>query len=81
MSFSIRSRLTAWYAGVLSLVLAIFAVGFYLAHARSRLARLDEELARTSSLVARTVETEMEEGSELPAAAREALEDIKLPGR
>ena len=45
MSLSIRGRLTAWYAAVLSGVLAVFAAGFYLTHARSRLASFDEELA------------------------------------
>jgi signal transduction histidine kinase len=73
--------LTAWYAAVLSGVLAVFATGFYLTHARSRLRAFDEELVRTSGLLARTVETELAEGSDLLVAAREALEDIALPGR
>ena len=66
---------------VLSLVLAISAASLYLVHSRSRLAQLDEELARAGSLVAGLVTPELEEGSDLAEAARGALEDIQMPGR
>jgi heavy metal sensor kinase len=81
VSVSIRGRLTLWYTAVLSLVLAAAAAAFYLAHSRSRLARVDEELARAGALVARIVPTELEEGLGLAEAARDALEDIEMPGR
>jgi heavy metal sensor kinase len=80
VSLPIRARLTLWYSGVLCVVLALSAAGLYALHARGRLAQVDEELARTGALVARVVPTELAEGAELPAAAREALEDIELPG-
>ena len=66
---------------VLSLVLAVSAASLYLVHSRSRLAQLDEELARAGSLVAGLVTPELEEGSDLAEAARGALEDIQMPGR
>lgn len=81
MSLSIRARLSLWYTAVLSLVLAASAVAFYLIHSRSRLAQIDQELASAGTLVARTVSTELEEGSGLAESAREAMETIDLPGR
>lgn len=81
MTLSIRARLTLWYTAVLSLVLAASAAGFYVVQWRLRLAQLDAELARTSALVAHLVPIELDEGQGLPAAAREALEDVQVPGR
>ena len=81
MSLSIRARLTLWYMTVLSLVLVVSAAALYLLHSRSRLAQVDEELARAGSLVAGLVTPELEEGSDLAEAARGALEDIQMPGR
>ena len=81
MSLSIRARLTAWYIAVLSLVLAATAGAFYLIHVRARLARVDEELARTGSLMARSLPSELDEGASLAEAAIEAVADIDVPGR
>jgi heavy metal sensor kinase len=81
VTLSIRARLTLWYTLVLTVVLGAFAGGFYLLHARSRVARLDDELERSAALVARLVPEELQEGAALEEAAHEALEDIVLPGR
>ena len=81
MSLSIRARLTLLYTAVLSLVLAGFAVAFYLIHARSRLARLDEELSRAGAVVARLMSVELDEEPDLGAAAGEALKDLAMPDR
>ncbi len=81
MSLPIRLRLTLWYSAVLSLVLALCAVIIHVLYARSRLAHMDEELARAAALVAALVPEELEEGATLAAAARDALEDIHMPGR
>ncbi len=81
MTLSIRARLTLWYTAVLSLVLVVSGATLYLTQSRSRMGRLDEELARGATLLARTVAREMEEGQDLPPAAHEALEDIDIPGR
>jgi heavy metal sensor kinase len=81
MTLSIRARLTVWYTAVLTLVLAATAAGFYLMHARARLARMDEELARGEDLIARSLARELDEGADLPEAAREAMADLDVPGR
>jgi heavy metal sensor kinase len=81
MTLSIRARLTVWYTAVLTLVLAAAAAGFYLMHARARLARVDEELARGADLIARGLARELDEGADLPEAAREAMGDLDVPGR
>jgi len=81
VSLSIRARLSIWYTAVLSLVLAVAAAAFYLIHSRSRLAQVDQELARADALVARTVSTELNEGAGLAEAAREAMDTIDMPGR
>ncbi len=80
-SLPIRARLSLWYTAVLSLVLAASAAGFYLIHSRSRLALVDQELARAAALVARTLATEIDEGAALAEAAREAMDTIAMPGR
>lgn len=81
MSLAIRSRLALWYAAVLSLLLAFFAGGLYLVHSRSRLARVDEDLARVGALLRGLVDKDLEEGLTLGQASSDALEDIAMPGR
>jgi heavy metal sensor kinase len=81
VSLSIRARLTLWYTTVLSVVLAVSGAALYVVHSRSRLARLDEELARAGALLARIVPSDLEEGLDLSEAARSALEDVEMPGR
>lgn len=81
MSLSIRARLTLWYTTVLSLVLAATAAGLYLVHSRSLMARVDAELANAGSLAARVLPADLDEGLDLGEAARDALEDLEMPGR
>lgn len=81
MILSIRARLTLWYTAALSLVLAVSGAALYLHQSRAQVARVDEELARGGNLLARAVAREIEEGLDLPEAARDALEDIEIPGR
>ena len=81
MSLTIRARLTLWYTAVLSLVLAASAAASYAVYVRSRLAQIDQELARTDALVARIMDTELEQGLALDAAAFDTLEDLEVPGR
>jgi signal transduction histidine kinase len=80
MSQSIRTRLTLWYAAVLAVVLAGFAVALYVVHARSRIADLDDDLARSGGLVARAMAAELADGLPNLEAAREVLGDMDLPG-
>ncbi len=81
MTLSIRARLTFWYVTVLSLVLVVAAVAVHNAYARSRLLRIDEELGRLGTQVARIVGADIEEGLSLPEAANDALEDFGTTGR
>ena len=81
VSLTIRARLTLWYTAVLCLVLAASAWASYLVYQRSRLAQVDEELARADALVARAVALELDEGLALAEAAHDALEDLEMPGR
>lgn len=81
MSLTIRARLTLWYTAVLCLVLAASATASYLVYARSRLARIDAELARGDALVARSLSAELAQGLTLDEAAHDALEDLELPDR
>jgi heavy metal sensor kinase len=81
VTLSIRTRLTVWYTAVLSAVLAASAFLLSVSYARSRLARLDEELARAGAVLAPLVRPELDEGLALRDAAGEALEDIQMPGR
>jgi heavy metal sensor kinase len=81
VTLSIRGRLTLWYAAVLALTLAGTLVVFYLVHSRHLQQRFDAELERATALVAPLVPKELDEGTEMPLAAQEALEDIVMPGR
>jgi heavy metal sensor kinase len=81
VSLSIRSRLTLWYAAVLSLVLAASAAALYVFYSGSRLARFDEELDRVDAQVERLMAAELGEGHDLPEAAHDALEDVASPDR
>ena len=81
MSLPLRARLTLWYTAVLSLVLAASAWASYLGYERSRLARIDAELARTATLAARSMGVELGDGLPLPEAAHDALEDLDVPDR
>ena len=80
MTLTIRSRLTLWYVAVLSLALLAFAAAFYTIHSRARLAAVDAELGRRIALVDRSLPADLDEGLDLPQAARDAIEDLELPG-
>ena len=81
MRVSIRGRLTFWYTAILSLVLAAFAVAFYALHARGRLRGIDDELARASAVVERSMAEDLRDGVDLATAAHDALEDSAAPDR
>lgn len=81
MSLTIRARLTLWYTAVLCLVLVASAWASYAVYARSRLVRIDEELARAEALAVRNLALELADGLPLAEAAHDALEDLELEGR
>jgi hypothetical protein len=52
-SFSVRTRLTLWYAGVLTLIICVFSIGIFL-FVRTRLSHdLDAQLSRDLATVDR----------------------------
>jgi signal transduction histidine kinase len=81
VTLAIRSRVALWYAAILGILLTVFAGGLYLVHSRSRLARVDEDLARAGALLRGLVDKDLEEGLGLGQASSDALEDIAMPGR
>ncbi|MBS1856079.1 MAG: HAMP domain-containing protein [Acidobacteria bacterium] len=56
-----RARLTLWYAGVLALVLILFASGVYVVVQRETYARLDAGLASSLQVIAASLQHEIEE--------------------
>ncbi|MEO8658305.1 MAG: ATP-binding protein [Bryobacteraceae bacterium] len=58
---SVRLRLTLWYAGVLALVLVLFAAGVYQVFERAALARLDSELDSAMQVISLSLRHEIEE--------------------
>ena len=83
---SVRMRLTAWYAGVLALVLALFAVSTYLFLSRAIYRRTDETLSEISRAFADVVAREQANESDGETtenvgsldAIREAADDLNF---
>ncbi len=64
-AFSIRTRLTLWYAGVLTLIICVFSIGIFL-FVRARLSHdLDAQLARDLATVDRVYREEPQELNDL----------------
>ena len=64
-AFSIRTRLTLWYAGVLTLIICVFSIGIFL-FVRARLSDdLDVQLARDLATVDRIYREEPAELADL----------------
>ena len=81
MTWSIRTRLTAWYAAV---VLVAFAIGaVVIDQVQQRVARngLDAELARLQQTVIAVLRNEFGEGLDLVGAVKEASVEVVAAGR
>ena len=78
---SIRLRLTLWYTGAVTLLLAVVAVSLTLVHERISLGRLDTELHRLNDALATVLVNELNERPNAGAAAEEALIEVVVPGR
>jgi heavy metal sensor kinase len=76
----IRARLAVSYGLVMAAVLGVVAVAVGAVHERLGLARVDAERMRAMQSVAGVVNSEVDERHELAAGAREALEELELPG-
>src|SRR4029079_19764961 len=81
MFYSVRTRLTLWYAGVLAMSLVAFALVIYYAAAMSFHERQDESLRSTAHTVASAYVEEIEEDHSLTRAAEVVLVELTFPNR
>jgi heavy metal sensor kinase len=81
MFYSVRTRLTLWYAGVLALSLIAFAFLIYYAAAASFHQRQDESLLSTAQTVASAYVEEFEEQKSLTKAGEVVLAELAFPNR
>src|SRR6476619_866727 len=81
MFYSVRTRLTLWYAGVLALSLVAFALVIYYAAARSFHERQDESLRSTAHTVASAYLEEIGEVHSLTKAGEVVLVELTFPNR
>jgi hypothetical protein len=75
---SIRTRLSAWYAGAFALLLSVFALAAYafLQHATQQ--RIDEYLSETAGAVAGAMEFERVSGKTFDTMVDDVLEEFRL---
>ena len=76
MTWSIRSRLTAWYSLVMVIVLVTGAIAVSVVQERLAYERLDGELERLMLTLEGVMRTEFGEGLDLIAAADEASIEV-----
>ncbi len=81
MQWSIRARLTAWYTGVVLVVLAVSAIVVALVQERRAVLRLDAELSRLMLTLQGVLHEEFGEGMDLAGAASEASTEVLAPDR
>ncbi len=81
MFYSVRTRLTLWYAVVLALSLIAFALVLYYAAAASFHARQDESLRSTAQTVASAYVEEIGETQSLTKAGEVVLAELTFPNR
>jgi two-component system, OmpR family, sensor kinase len=81
MTWSIRSRLTAWYGFVMVVVLVAGAIAVTVVQDRLAYERLDGEIERLMLTLEGVMRTEFGEGLDLTAAAEEASIEVVAPDR
>ncbi len=81
MFYSVRTRLTLWYAGVLALSLIAFALVVYYAAAANFHERQDESLRSTAQTVASAYVEEFEESQSASRAGEIMLAELLFPDR
>jgi heavy metal sensor kinase len=79
--FSVRTRLTLWYAGVLAVSLLAFALITYYAAANIFYQRQDETLRSTAETVASAYMQELEEEDSIAKANEVVLAEMVFPNR
>jgi heavy metal sensor kinase len=81
MFYSVRTRLTLWYAGVLAVSLIAFALLVYYAAANVFYQRQDEALRSTAETVASAYMEEFEEEQSIAKANQVVLGELVFPNR
>src|SRR5262245_8578606 len=83
MFSSVRARLTAWYAGVLTGTLLLLSLAIYWIVQRSVMARTDAGLAELADSFLATLDAELRDATpanDVVAAARQAMLEHQYPG-
>ena len=80
MRWSLRARLTAWYSGIVVMVVVATAVVVAIVQERLALRRLDDEVARQMLTLQRVMHAGFGKGLTLEAAAAEASSEVVAPG-
>jgi len=75
---SIRTRLSAWYAGAFALLLSVFALAAYAFLEHTTEQRIDEYLAETAGAVAGAMEFERVSGKPFDLILDDVLEEFRL---
>jgi heavy metal sensor kinase len=81
MIWSIRTRLTAWYLGVVVVVLVSGAMTAASVQRHRGIDRLDEDLERTMATLVAVMRNEFGEGMTVAGATSEASQEVVAPGR
>ncbi|HWW84975.1 MAG TPA: ATP-binding protein [Vicinamibacterales bacterium] len=81
MTYSIRTRLTLWYGGLMASALIVLSAGVLWLHMRWGLAQFDGELSNLGATVVRVMQEELGERGNFQRAAHEAHESMGAPGR
>ena len=81
MPLRLRTRLTAWYTGVLAVVLALFALTVIWQEGRIGLRRVDRDLDGLTATLTGILQEELLEIDPPPKAAKEVLEALLGSGR
>ena len=81
MTWSIRTRLSVWYLGVVVVVLASAAVAATIVQRHRGIDRLDDDLERTMATLVGVMRHEFGEGLNLADATAEASHEVVAPGR
>src|SRR5690349_3572080 len=75
---SIRTRLSAWYAGAFAVLVSVFALAAYAFLDRATEQRIDEYLAETAGAVAGAMEFERVSGKPFQSILDDVLEEFRL---
>src|SRR3954471_22948833 len=78
MLYSVRARLTAWYAGVFAVFELVFALAFYGFVARTTAARSDEQLVERTAAVVDALDEERNAGVPAAVAVSTVLRETRI---